>query len=151
MPSPNGLEAYMFRLVCPSVRLSVNTSVRPSVTFFSPAITKEPLARLIWNWGTLLRTSKWRAELFFRGREIQDGWLSTTFLWNLYWSITLYWTEILTSIFFLIFQKLPQKCCYYRKRPEITENGRKLPKTVGNCRKRPEITKNDQMLPIYHY
>ena len=41
MPPPNGLEAYMFS-PCPPVR----PSVCPYATFFSAAITKEPISGL---------------------------------------------------------------------------------------------------------
>jgi len=98
MPPPNGQEAYMF-LSCPSVRPSFCPSFCPSVTFFSPAITNEPLERLSWNCSIILSTSKWTAELFFRLHLIQYGWLTTIYGWNLFWAITRYWIEILTSNF----------------------------------------------------
>jgi len=98
MHPPSGVEAYMF-LSCPSIRLSVLLSVCPSVTFFSPAITNEPLEGLSWNCSIILSTSKWKAELFFQGRPIQDGRLMTIYGRNLFWAITRYWIEILTSNF----------------------------------------------------
>jgi len=98
MPPPNGLEAYMF-LSCPSVRLSVRD-------VFSAAITIEPLDGISWNCSIILNTSKWKAELFFRGRRIQDGRLTTIYGRNLLWAITRYWIEILTSNFVRWYLKL---------------------------------------------
>ena len=69
MPPPNGLEAYMFHacpFVCPSVCLSVR------LWHFSVAITNEPLDGSSWNCN-IFYTLKWRAELFFQGRAIQDA------------------------------------------------------------------------------
>ena len=71
--------------------------------------------------------------------EIQDGRLSTMFIRNLYWSISLYWVEILTSIFFCFFPEVTPKKVRILA---IAENGRKLPNTAENCIKRPEIGKN---------
>ena len=86
-----GWRHICFCPVRPSVRLSVRLSVCPYATFFSAAITKKPIAGLSWNWGNIFSTQKWRAELFFQHRGIQDGRLSTTYVWNLYMSVSLYW------------------------------------------------------------
>ena len=123
MPPPNGLEANMFSS-CPSVSPSVSD-------VFSPAITTEPLTRMIWNYSIILSTSKWKAELFFLGRVIQDGCLSATFIRNLYGSITLYWNKILISIFYYIPDVTPKQMKVlkiaknYRKLTEIADNGQK--------------------------
>jgi len=89
--------------VCPSIRLSVRLSV---CNVFSPAITNEPLERLSWNYSVVLSTSKWTAELFFRGRLIQDGRLTAKYGRNLPWAITQYWIEILTSNFVCLHLKI---------------------------------------------
>ena len=107
------------------------SSVCPYATFFSARITIKQMAGLTWNCRNILSTSKKRAELFFPGCGIQDSRLSSMFIWNIYWSITLYWIEILTSIFFVWFQKLPENILSYQK----------TPKTAENCRKRPEFAK----------
>jgi len=65
----------------------------------------EPLEELNWNCSIILSTSKWTAELLFRGRLIQDGRLTAIYGRNLFWAITRYWIEILTSNF----------VCWYRK------------------------------------
>jgi len=96
MPLPNGLEAYMF-LSCPSVCLSVRLSA---------AITNELPKGLTWNCSIMLSTSKWTAELFFQGRPIQDGRLTAIYGRNVFWAITPYWIEILTSNFVCRYLKL---------------------------------------------
>ena len=77
--------------------------------------------------------------MFFRGRGIQDGHLSVTFIRNPYGSITLYWIEISTSNFLKYIPevtptklKVPKITEKYQKLPEITENGRKQPTLVHN-------------------
>ena len=60
---------------------------------------------------------------------MQDGRLSTTFIWNLYGAITLYWIVILTSIFFYFVPEVTPKNVKVLK---ITENYRILPKTSKN-------------------
>jgi len=74
--------------------------------FFSPAITNEPLEGLGWNFSIILSTSKWTAELFFQGRPIQDGRLTAIYGQNLFWAITRYWIEILTSNFVCWYLKI---------------------------------------------
>ena len=119
MPPPNGLEAYMF-LSCPYFC--------QSGTFFPHAITKEPLDGISKNCRTAISTLKWRAELFFRGRGIQDGCLRVRFLWNIHWSFSLDWIEILTSINFFVTEVTLKK----GKVLKIVKNYRKLPKTAKN-------------------
>ena len=124
MPPPNGLKGiYISHLsVSPSVCLSV-------CDVFSVAITNEPLDGSSWNCRNIFFTLKWRAELYFQGRAIQDGRLCTTFIRNLYGSITLYWIEILTSIFFYFVPEVTPK---QKKVPKIAENYRKLSKMARN-------------------
>jgi len=78
----------------------VETYFGPSVCYvFTPAITNESLEGLRWNCSIILSTSKWTAELFFWVCLIQDGWLTAIYGRKLFWAITQYWIEILTSNF----------------------------------------------------
>jgi len=73
-------------------------SVRPSVTFLPASITDEPLDGISWNYSIILSTSKWNAELFFRGRPIQDGRLTAIYGRNLSWAIITITNEPLKTL-----------------------------------------------------
>ena len=108
---------YVF---CP-VRPSVCLSIRP-LCFSWRDITNEPLDGSSWKCRTVWSTSKWRPELFFWGCDIQDSQLSTTFIWNLYWSLSFYWIKYWPQFFFA---EVTIKKISYRQLPKMNKNWQK--------------------------
>ena len=147
---------YVFAL---SVRPSVRPSICPSVHqygIFSAAITNEPPGGISKNCRNILSTLIWRAELIFRGCVMQDGRLRAMFIQNPYRSITLYWSEILTSIVLLYSWCDPQivegtgncqkwQCLCDTHIPHFKKNY--IPEITIKTLKLPEIAENYQTLP----